>query len=109
MDERVHSMQAIKTELGDERTAQLAATKMIGSDDSDDDISHMKMGAPGDLNATYAAGTIQVQSRTENNDDKAKAILSVIKPYILRRDAQIVEKSSMSKNEYIIGANLTPM
>lgn len=95
MDERVYSMQAIKTESADEQNAKLAATKLIVSDDSDDDISHMKMGAPGDLNSTYAAGTIQAQSKTESNDDKVKSILQVIKPYVLRRDAQIVEKSSM--------------
>jgi len=35
----------------------MAATKLIVSDDSDD-ITNMKMGAPGDLVATFAAGHI---------------------------------------------------
>lgn len=108
MEERVWSMQAIKTETVDEN-AQLAATKMIVSDESDDDISKMKMGAPGDLTATFAAGTIQAVSKTESNDDKVKSILQVIKPYILRRDASVVEKAQPQKNEYIVSANLTPM
>lgn len=92
MEERVWSMQAIKTDNVDEN-AQLAATKMIVSDDSDDDISKMKMGAPSDLTATFAAGTIQAVSKAESNDDKVKSILQVIKPYILRRDASVVEKT----------------
>jgi hypothetical protein len=38
----------------------MAATKLVVSDDSDDsgDITNMKMGAPGDLVATFAAGHI---------------------------------------------------
>lgn len=66
---------------------------IVSSDDSDDDISKMKMGAPGDLTATFAAGTIQAVSKVENNEDRVKSILQVIKPYILRRDASVVEKT----------------
>jgi hypothetical protein len=53
----------------------MVQTKKLDISDDSDDIRNMKMGAPGDLVATFAAGNIQAQTKTENNEDKIKIIL----------------------------------
>lgn len=42
-------------------------------------------------------------------EDKVRNIVNCMKPYILRRESSLVEKTTPSRQEYLIGVNMTKM
>lgn len=81
---------------------------MIISDDDDDDLMPTG-GAPADMTATYAGATIHNQAPSESSEDKIRNIVNCIKPYILRRDPNLIDKSTPGKTEYVMHVNMTKM
>ncbi|CAL6055011.1 SNF2_family helicase [Hexamita inflata] len=108
MKENVIPMQSIQSHVKDSEEQAQDAQKMIISDDDDDDLMPTG-GAPADMTATYAGATIHNQAPSESSEDKIRNIVNCIKPYILRRDPNLIDKSTPGKTEYVMHVNMTKM
>lgn len=57
----------------------------------------------------YSDTNTENQIKPKSNEEKIQNIVNCIRPYILRRDPQLIESVQAPRAEYIVKADLSPM